>query len=143
MVAREFGASSRFSAVHETPAAEPVAALQHFRSKLAFETDPADLFADTQKGRRDFVVIDARSRDAFLGGHIPGAVNLPSRQISAETVGQLPRETVLVSYCWGPGCNGSTKAAAKLAALGFQVKELIGGIEYWQRDGYPLATGDP
>jgi rhodanese-related sulfurtransferase len=39
----------------------------------------------------------------------------------------------------GPGCNGSTRAAARLAALGFQVKELIGGLEYWKREGYPTA----
>jgi rhodanese-related sulfurtransferase len=45
---------------------------------------------------------------------------------------------VLVVYCWGPGCNAATKAAAKLASLGFQVKEMIGGLEYWRREGYPV-----
>jgi hypothetical protein len=39
-----------------------------------------------------------------------------------------------------PGCNGSTKAALRLAALGFQVKEMIGGVEWWERDGYDLVN---
>ena len=39
-------------------------------------------------------------------------------------------------YCWGVSCNSSTKAAARLAGLGVQVKEMIGGIEYWLREGH-------
>jgi rhodanese-related sulfurtransferase len=32
----------------------------------------------------------------------------------------------------------------KLTALGFTVKEMIGGIEYWEHDGYPLQKeGEP
>ena len=28
------------------------------------------------------------------------------------------------------------KAALKLLTLGFQVRELIGGLDWWKRDGY-------
>ena len=48
------------------------------------------------------------------------------------------RNTMLVTYCWGSACNASTKAAARLAALGFQVKEMIGGLEYWRLEGCPV-----
>jgi len=41
-----------------------------------------------------------------------------------------------VVYCWGPGCNSSQKGAARLAGLGVQVKEMLGGIEYWLREGH-------
>jgi rhodanese-related sulfurtransferase len=45
-------------------------------------------------------------------------------------------------YCWGPGCNGATKAAMQLSALGFPVKEMIGGMEYWaERERYPVERG--
>jgi 3-mercaptopyruvate sulfurtransferase SseA len=43
-----------------------------------------------------------------------------------------------VVYCWGPGCNGSTRAALAFALLGYEVKEMIGGYEYWAREGYPI-----
>ncbi len=53
------------------------------------------------------------------------------------------KNTVFVTYCTSPGCNASTKGAVRLAALGFRVKELIGGFEYWQREGYPAERGAP
>jgi rhodanese-related sulfurtransferase len=50
-------------------------------------------------------------------------------------------ETVqVVTYCWGPGCNGATRAALEFARLGYRVKEMIGGFEYWVREGLPVRT---
>jgi rhodanese-related sulfurtransferase len=131
---------SNLSLVLETPPAEPADALRHFESRLAYETDPADVHADLGKGRTDFVVVDARSPEHYAQGHLPGAVNMPVRRITAESTASLDRGVVYITYCWGPGCNGSTRAAARLAALGFRVKEMIGGVEWWERDGYQLAT---
>jgi rhodanese-related sulfurtransferase len=128
----------RFSLVTEHAAADPEVAEAHFTAKLAFETDPADVHADLTKGMQTFLLVDARSPEAYADGHLPGALNLPSRSINADSTIDLPRDRVLVTYCWGPGCNGSTKAAQQLASLGFPVKELIGGIEYWQREGYEV-----
>jgi rhodanese-related sulfurtransferase len=134
----------RFSSVLETEAAGPDIAAAHFRARLSFETDASDLHADLDKGRRDILVIDTRSPAAYAEAHLPGAISLPSRRIDATTTRDLPRDRLLVTYCWGPGCNGSTKGALRLSELGFRVKELIGGIEYWQREGYAVetATGD-
>ena len=124
---------SHFSSVLQTPAAELEEARRHFQSKLAFETDVADLMSDLLKGNTDFTLIDTRSLKAYEQCHIPGAINLP--KINAETVAELPKDKVCVTYCWGPACNGSTKAALKLIELGFQAKELIGGSEYWRKEG--------
>lgn len=129
------------SLVLDTPAAAPEMARRHFLAKLEFETDPADVYADLQQGREGFVLVDTRGPEAFAEGHIAGALNLPSRDITAETTDVLPRDRLVVTYCWGPGCNGSTKGAARLALLGFRVKEMIGGIEYWKREGYPVEQG--
>lgn len=133
----------RFSLVLEVESSPPDIAEEHFRSKLRFETDPADLHADLHKGPAGFVIVDTRSPEAFDQEHIPGAVNIPHRRMTLETTAMLPRDTLIVTYCWGPGCNGSTKGAARLSALGFRVKELIGGIEYWKREGYRTEPGEP
>jgi rhodanese-related sulfurtransferase len=50
---------------------------------------------------------------------------------------------LLVTYCWGPSCNAATKGAMLLATHGRQVKELIGGIEYWIREGHPTEGRRP
>ena len=113
------------------------AALAHFESRLEWEIDAADLHSD----RDAYIVIDARTPEAFATGHVPGAVNLPHRTITAETA-QFPKDAVLVTYCDGIGCNASTKAAVKLSRLGYRVKEMIGGIDWWRRDGLPVHDGE-
>ena len=129
---------TKFSFVLETPVAEIEAAQRHFHSKLTFETDAWDVKTDMERGRSDFVLIDTRSRSDFEVQRIAGAVSLPYRTMDGETTAELPRDKVMVTYCWGPGCNSSTKGALKLASLGFRVKELIGGLEYWIREGGPV-----
>ncbi len=127
-----------FSLVLEVPPADPAAARQHFLHKLAVETDPSDVRLDMQRGPAPFVLLDARGAEAYAECHIPGAQSLPYRRISPATTAGLPRDKPLVVYCWGPGCNAASKAAARLAELGFAVKEMIGGIEYWRREGGPV-----
>ena len=129
---------TKFSFVRETPVAEADEAKRHFRSRLTFETDAWDVKTDLERGSTDFVVIDTRSRSDFDAKRIVGAINLPHRFMTAETTAHLPKDKVMVTYCWGPGCNASTKGALKLATLGFRVKELIGGLEYWIREGGPI-----
>ena len=130
----------RFSSVGEVAAAQPGAAREHFRRKLGFETDPADVEADLRKGGGGFVLVDTRARRAFEEEHIPGAINLPVRSIHGATAEKLDKSVLYITYCWGPGCNGSTKGAERLAALGLRVKEMIGGIEYWKREGYATES---
>ena len=89
----------------------------------------------TTNNTRLVVLLDARDADAYTACHLPGAMSLPHRTISRQAVAELPRDKVLVVYCWGPACNAGTKACAKLSELGFRVKEMIGGIEYWRHEG--------
>jgi rhodanese-related sulfurtransferase len=112
-------------------------ALEHFARRLEVETDVADVAAAMEAGEADFVLLDARSRASYDAGHLPGAVHLS--EISAETVAELPGGLV-VTYCWGPACNGACKAALRLAQLGRPVREMLGGFEYWAREGHPVET---
>jgi rhodanese-related sulfurtransferase len=107
----------------------------HFRDKLAFETDAWDLNEMLRNGE-NVVVIDARAETAFVQEHIPGAISLPHRTMNAVSTRDFDRSALYITYCDGIGCNASTKGALKLAELGFRVKELIGGLDWWKRDGY-------
>ncbi|MGY3525213.1 rhodanese-related sulfurtransferase [Pseudomonas chlororaphis] len=77
---------------------------------------------------------------AFERGHVPGAVNLPGRLINAERLAGYSRDTLFVVYCAGPHCNGANKAAVRLAALGYPVKEMIGGVTGWLDEGFALSV---
>ncbi|MEO6500971.1 MAG: rhodanese-like domain-containing protein [Jatrophihabitantaceae bacterium] len=127
--------------MNPTPA-DRAAAVAHFRAKLSFETDPSDVAAALATGDPGFVLIDTRSEVSWRQGHVPGAKHLPTAEIGARAARELAAGTPLVTYCWGPGCNGSTRAALALSELGFAVQEMIGGFKYWSREGLPVQTSD-
>lgn len=131
--------SPRFSAVNEFAPASPLDAAAHFAAKLSLEVDPADVHFDLEKGIKDFVVVDTRSTADYEREHIPGAISLPHRQMSEDTTKDLPRDRIIVTYCWGTACNASTKGALNLARLGFTVKEMIGGLDGWKADGFKTS----
>jgi rhodanese-related sulfurtransferase len=112
--------------------------MNYFARRLEFETDADDVGSALRDGTADFALIDTRSPAAYAAAHLPGAISLPHREITPET---LP-DGKLVVYCWGPGCNAATKAGARIAALGREVKEMIGGFEYYVREGYPVEGED-
>jgi rhodanese-related sulfurtransferase len=136
-------ATTTSSAVLRVPAASPADAHAHFARKLEFATDCADVHHDLASGVAGVLVLDARSAPDYDAGHVPGAISFPHVTIDAQSVTALPRDALLVSYCWGPHCNGATQAAAKLAALGFRVKEMLGGYDYWCREGYATEQSGP
>ena len=109
--------------------------IKHYENKLAFEMDPSDLFDALNNGEK-VIALDARKVFGFEAEHIPNAINIPHREMNLETTSHLDKEILYVTYCDGIGCNASTKGALNMTKLGFKVKELIGGIEWWKFDGY-------
>lgn len=111
------------------------AQIRHYENKLAFEMDPSDLFDAFNNGEK-VIAIDARKAFGFEAEHIPTAINIPHREMTEETTKNLDKTVLYVTYCDGIGCNASTRGALNMAKLGFNVKELIGGIDWWKFDGY-------
>ncbi|MGV9646194.1 rhodanese-like domain-containing protein [Streptomyces sp. NPDC004822] len=121
--------------------AAPAVAAAHFRASLAFHADVSDVAAALAAGTDPgFVVLDSRSTASWDQGHIPNAVHLPTALIPERAGDLLDPAVPVVTYCWGPGCDGATRAALALAELGYQVKEMLGGFEYWVREGFEFET---
>lgn len=131
---------STASAAMRVPAAEPADAAAYFAARLAFHTDASDVHAALETGSADFTVVDSRGTQAWEQGHIPGAVHLPTDRIPALADELLDPAVPVVVHCWGPGCDGAAKAAHALASAGYRVKEMLGGIEYWIREGFAVET---
>ncbi|MEV0893104.1 rhodanese-like domain-containing protein [Promicromonospora sp. NPDC050262] len=115
------------------------AAVAHFAGRLAFETDVSDVHA-ALAANSAFTLVDVRSPTSWDQGHIPGAVHLPGGKVRLRAEQTVDREKPVVVYCWGPACNGATRAALEFAKLGYEVKEMIGGFEYWVREGFAYET---
>jgi rhodanese-related sulfurtransferase len=127
------------NAVTAIPAADSPAAQAHFLASLQFETDCADVRDALASGAPGFVLLDVRGPALFAQGHVPGALNLPHGKIVASKLAGYPRETLFVTYCAGPHCNGAARGALRLAELGRPVKLMSGGITGWLDEGFALA----
>ncbi len=130
------------NAVTQVPAALPESALAHFESQFRFETDCWDTHDALQSPDPGFVLIDARSPAAYARGHVPGAINIPHGKTIGSRMAQWPGDTLFVTYCAGPHCNGAARAAVRLAKLGYPVKLMAGGITGWLDEGFALAADE-
>jgi rhodanese-related sulfurtransferase len=125
------------TAVTVVAAAPSPAAVAHFEAEFTFETDCWDVHESLQNGA-DFVLLDVRGPALFAREHVPGAVNLPHGKIVESKIAGWPPETVFVTYCGGPHCNGAARGALRLARLGRPVKIMAGGITGWIDEGFAL-----
>lgn len=125
------------------PAAAAADALAHFQRQFAYETDCWDTHDALQKGEPGFVLLDVRSPALYAQGHVPGAINLPHGKIIESKLAPWPADTLFVTYCAGPHCNGAARAAVRLAQLGRPVKIMTGGITGWIDEGFALAVAVP
>ncbi len=116
-------------------------ALSYFSAKLRLETDASDVYA-AQKAGEPLTLVDVRSAEAWAQGRIKGAIHLPYRAIAERAPAELDVAVPVVVYCWSPGCNAGAKGAVEFAKLGFDGREMIGGYEYWVRQGQPTENDE-
>jgi ArsR family transcriptional regulator len=86
-------------------------------------------------------ILDVRPEDEFALGHLPGALNIPLRELEAR-LGELHPKQEIVAYCRGPYCVLSYEAVAKLRARGFKVRRLEDGLPEWRAAGMPVVAGN-
>jgi len=109
--------------------------INYYEEKLKYEIDSWDLKVALD-AKEKVIAIDARSKEAYEYSHIPSAINIPHKTMNQETTANLDKNITYVTYCDGVGCNASTKGALNMTKLGFKVKELLGGLDWWIRDGH-------
>jgi ArsR family transcriptional regulator len=85
-------------------------------------------------------VLDVRPADEFEAGHLPGAVNIPLKELEGR-LAELDPSQEIVAYCRGPYCVLSFEAVASLRARGFRVRRLEDGLPEWRASGLPVEAG--
>ena len=84
-------------------------------------------------------VLDVRPPDEFVLGHVPGALNIPLKELSKRLAELDPRQEI-VAYCRGPYCVLSFEAVAALRERGFRARRLEDGLPEWRASGLPVQT---
>ncbi|MEN6641363.1 MAG: rhodanese-like domain-containing protein [Armatimonadia bacterium] len=88
----------------------------------------------------DFLLVDLMPPSQYLLLHIPTAVNIPIDYLH-QVIEYLPHERDIVLYCTDPECEFTKVGARKLELHGFtNVVMFHGGLEEWEKYGYPFAT---
>jgi len=94
-----------------------------------------DLFDNLNDGDagNDPVVLGVRSAAHYAIGHIPGAINIPWREIGkSANLSGLPKDQQIVVYCY-TGHTGGVATTA-LNAMGYDAVNLKFGIMSWTQD---------
>jgi ArsR family transcriptional regulator len=90
----------------------------------------------------EVTILDVRPEDEFALGHLPGAINMPLRQLEMRLAEFCPAREI-VAYCRGPYCVLSYEAVAVLRARGFKARRLEDGLPEWRAAGLPIVTDAP
>lgn len=122
--------------------------------------DPEGLEALRQQAGNRLVILDARAREAYLKGHLPGARHLSALEAFSREDGTnlLPPVNRLQALLRARGVsndsvvvlydNGENYLAARLLwmldVLGHEDNRLLnGGLYSWRAAGMPLEEGEP
>ena len=111
----------------------------YFNDRDSLEAVSRDeLLAQTRAGV--VTVLDVRPSDEFDLGHLPGAVNIPLRDLEAR-LAEIDPSHEIVAYCRGPYCVLSYEAVAALRTKGFKARRLEDGFPEWRAAGLPVEIG--
>ena len=89
--------------------------------------EQAKTIMDTEK---DYIIIDARTKEEFAEGHIENAILIPEYEIANRAEKELPdKEQLILVYCRSG--RRSKIASEELVKLGYTNVKEFGGIIDW------------
>jgi len=95
---------------------------------------PADELAQwIVEGRKDYMLIDLRPKDAYDEGHIDTATHVPLPDLFDNgTLDELPTDRSIVVY--SNGTADAAQAVVVLRCAGLKAYSLLGGYNFWQKN---------
>lgn len=82
-------------------------------------------------------VLDVRPPEEFAAGHVPGAINIPLKELE-QYLDQLKSENEIVAYCRGAHCVLAFDAVARVRLKGHKARRLEEGFPEWKLAGLPV-----
>jgi rhodanese-related sulfurtransferase len=83
-------------------------------------------------------VVDVREDYERAAGHIPGSRHIALGELASQAEA-LDRERPVIFHCHVG--SRSLMAAQAFRQAGFDAWSMAGGIEAWEQEGLPVATG--
>ena len=118
------------------------AVVQAKKEETVYKIITLDQLKRLLKTRRG-VLIDARSEEDYLKGHIKGAKNVFGQEPDKyfEPLVQIPRDTLVIIYCNNPECHLGRFLAEFMAVMEFKNIVLYDeGWDGWEKAKMPVDT---
>ena len=98
-------------------------------------------FRDNFVDAKCLVILDVRTAQEYVLGHLDGSINLDFKSPSfSDLIARLDRDKAYLLYCRTG--RRSARAVMLMSSLGFkELYNLTQGIEQWQREGYEVIYG--
>lgn len=108
--------------------------------QIKLSISPMDLMQYKKQNPTDYIVVDVRNAPPHLKKtKIAGAIDIPLT-VLAENLDKLPKDKLIIVYCWDVWCHMGKKASIMLLKEGYDVKELSGGISAWNELNLPVDS---
>ena len=108
--------------------------------KAKDDLDPVSVTRLLEMARYGLVtVLDVRPPEEYAAGHLPGAVNIPLKDLEKHLLDLDPSQEI-VAYCRGPHCVLAFDAVSKLREKGINARRLDGGLPEWRLEGLPVEV---
>ncbi|MFQ3574027.1 MAG: rhodanese-like domain-containing protein [Thermodesulfovibrionales bacterium] len=105
--------------------------------------DTNELKAMIDANRKDFALIDTRTKEEFEEAHIITAINIPEKSFEKLAPSMLSdKSKLLIFYCSGVKC-GKSKRTAKIAEkMGYSNLAIYNeGYPVWEERGFKIVPG--
>lgn len=114
--------------------------LEFLEANLELSISPMDFMQYQKQHQDDYILVDVRNAPPHLKkSKIAGAVEIPLNVLE-ESLDKLPKDKLVIVYCWDVWCNMGKKASIILLKKGIDVKELSGGISAWNELNLPVEN---
>ncbi|MFD1066146.1 rhodanese-like domain-containing protein [Oceanobacillus locisalsi] len=114
--------------------------IAYLENHLELTYSPMDYLNYTKEHEGACILVDVRNAPPHLKKEkIQGAIEIPLNELG-ERVQELPKDKMIVVYCWDTWCNMGKKASLLLLKEGYDVKELLGGIASWNIMKLPVEA---
>lgn len=111
--------------------------LDYFKARTEATLSPMEVMGIRKDNPESIVVVDVRNAPPEkMGAKIAGALHIPQSTL-ASRLSELPKDKLIVVYCWETWCNLASHAAITLLENGYDAVELIGGIGAWNTMNFP------
>ena len=102
------------------------------RARDADDVDVREAARAAEAG--EVLLLDVREEQEWRHGRAPGAVHVPMGDLRRDTV---PRDRPVLAVC-RVGARSATVAEA-LASLGYDARNVVGGMLAWEAAGLPVV----